>query len=103
LPSNGKEQLNPSSRLPEIIELLRAKTAHDFTLYKPGTLHRRIERRMAMGAIEPTGMDRYFAHLKSDAQESELLAKDLLINVTSFFRDSQVFDYLAKKCIPDLI
>ena len=45
--------------LPEIIDLLRTKTAHDFTLYKPGTLQRRIERRMAMAAIETDDIDRY--------------------------------------------
>jgi two-component system, chemotaxis family, CheB/CheR fusion protein len=88
-------------RLPEIIELLRTKTAHDFTLYKPGTLLRRIERRMAMAAIETD--DRYLEILRSDTSELDLLAKDLLINVTSFFRDPKVFDFLAQKVIPDLV
>ena len=87
--------------LSEIIDLLRAKTAHDFTLYKPGTLQRRIERRMAMAAIET--MDRYLETLTGDAAELEILAKDLLINVTSFFRDRQAFDLLAEKIIPDLV
>jgi two-component system, chemotaxis family, CheB/CheR fusion protein len=45
--------------LPEIIDLLRKKTAHDFMPYKVGTLQRRIERRMAMAAIETDDMDRY--------------------------------------------
>ena len=89
--------------LPEIIDLLRTKTAHDFTLYKPGTLQRRIERRMAMAAIETDDMDRYLEMLRSDAGELDLLAKDLLINVTSFFRDRKVFDLLAEKIIPDLV
>ena len=89
--------------LPEIIELLRTKTGHDFTLYKPGTLQRRIERRMAMAAIETDGMDRYLEVLRSDPSELDLLAKDLLINVTSFFRDSKVFDFLAEKVLPDLV
>ena len=78
--------------LPEIIDLLRTKTAHDFTLYKHGTLQRRIERRMAMAAIETDDMDRYLEMLRSDTRELDLLAKDLLINVTSFFRDPKVFD-----------
>jgi len=73
--------------LPEIIDLLRMKTAHDFALYKQGTLRRRIERRMAMAAIETDDMDRYFEILRSDTNELDILAKDLLINVTSFFRD----------------
>ncbi|MDB5397265.1 MAG: chemotaxis protein CheB [Rhodospirillales bacterium] len=89
--------------LTEIIALLRTKTAHDFTLYKPGTLQRRIERRMAMAAIAIDCMDRYLEILRNDTGELELLAKDLLINVTSFFRDPKVFDFLAEKVIPDLL
>jgi len=89
--------------LPKIIDLMRAKTAHDFRLYKPGTLQRRIERRMAMAAIETDDMDRYLKTLHSNARELDLLAKDLLINVTSFFRDPKVFDLLAEKIVPDLV
>jgi len=89
--------------LPEVIELLRTKTVHDFTLYKQGTLRRRIERRMAMAAVESDEMARYLDQLRSDPGELELLAKDLLINVTSFFRDPQVFDLLGEKIIPELI
>ncbi len=87
--------------LPEIIELLRTKTAHDFTLYKPGTLRRRIERRMAMAVIGTN--ERYLEILRSNTSELDLLAKDLLINVTSFFRDPKVFDFLAEKVVPDLV
>ncbi|HET6609402.1 MAG TPA: chemotaxis protein CheB [Rhodopila sp.] len=86
-----------------IIDLLRTRTAHDFTLYKPGTLQRRIERRMAMAAIETSDMNRYFELLQRDANELDLLAKDLLINVTSFFRDPKVFDLLVEKIIPDMV
>jgi two-component system, chemotaxis family, CheB/CheR fusion protein len=88
---------------PEIIDLLRAQTAHDFTLYKPGTLQRRIERRMAMAAIETDDIDRYLEILRNNPGELDLLAKDLLINVTSFFRDPKVFDLLAEKIVPDLV
>ena len=93
----------PADWLTEIVDLLRTKTAFDFRLYKPGTLQRRIERRMAMAAIKPGNMDGYREKLCSDAGELELLAKDLLINVTSFFRDPKVFDFLAEKIIPDLV
>ncbi len=89
--------------LPEIIDLLRTKTAHDFTLYKPGTLQRRIERRMALASIAASDMGRYLETLRGNAAELELLAKDLLINVTSFFRDRKVFDFLAEKIVPDLV
>lgn len=90
-------------RLPEIVELLRANTNHDFALYKHGTLERRIERRMGLAGIESGDMNRYLKLLRSDKGEIELLAKDLLINVTNFFRDPAVFDLLARKTIPDLI
>lgn len=97
---NGSHQQGAVSK---IIDLLRATTAHDFRLYKPGTLQRRIERRMAMAAVESGGMDRYLEILRNDASELDLLAKDLLINVTSFFRDPKVFALLAEKIIPELI
>jgi two-component system, chemotaxis family, CheB/CheR fusion protein len=96
LPEDGAKQA-----LFEIIDLLRSRTAHDFTLYKPGTLQRRIERRMAMAAIQT--MDLYLEILRGDPNELDLLAKDLLINVTSFFRDRSVFDFLAEKIVPDLV
>ncbi len=86
--------------LAQIIDLLRTKTAHDFRLYKQGTLRRRIERRMA---LETDDVDLYLQMLRDDPKELELLAKDLLINVTSFFRDRKVFDFLAEKVIPGLV
>ena len=88
---------------PQIIDLVRTRTAYDFTLYKQGTLQRRIERRMAMAAIEADDTDRYLEMLRNDATELDLLAKDLLINVTSFFRDRKVFDLLATKIVPDMV
>src|SRR5271156_5909384 len=81
---------HPPDRLAEIINLLRTKTAHDFALYKPGTLLRRIERRMALAGIDDSG--RYLDMLRRDGDELNLLAKDLLINVTSFFRDPDAFE-----------
>ncbi len=91
------------NKLSEIIDLLRTKTTHDFTLYKPGTLQRRIERRMGMIGIGTDDMARYLDMLRSDPAELNLLAKDLLINVTGFFRDPKVFDHLVKKIVPDLV
>jgi two-component system CheB/CheR fusion protein len=92
-----------NERLREIIELLRSRTAHDFRLYKSGTLRRRIERRMAMAPIAADRMDIYLKRLESDDDELQLLAKDLLINITSFFRDPEVFDLLARTTIRDLV
>jgi two-component system CheB/CheR fusion protein len=93
----------PPDALPGIIDLLRTKTPHDFTLYKQGTLRRRIERRMALAAIPASGLGRYLTMLRNDPAELDVLAKDLLINVTNFFRDPGVFKTLADKIIPDLV
>jgi two-component system CheB/CheR fusion protein len=86
---------------PGIIDLLAAKTPHDFSLYKQGTLQRRIERRMAMAGIG-NGAG-YLQVLREDTGERELLAKDLLINVTHFFRDPAAFELLGEQIIPELV
>ena len=93
----------PRDWLLKIIEHLSTNTAYDFTQYKLGTLQRRIERRMATATLGTADMDRYLELLRADSIELDLLAKDLLINVTSFFRDPKVFDLLSEKIIPDLI
>jgi len=92
-----------SDWLPRIIGMLRAKTPHDFTLYKPGTLRRRIERRMAILSLRASDIDHYLDILQGDEAELDLLAKDLLIHVTSFFRDPKVFDVLESEIIPGLV
>jgi two-component system, chemotaxis family, CheB/CheR fusion protein len=97
----GLEPDHPPDRLAEIVDLLRTKAAHDFSLYKPGTLVRRIERRMALAGADDSGG--YLDRLRQDPGELELLAKDLLINVTSFFRDSSAFEFLVNEVIPDLV
>jgi len=89
--------------LRSIIDILRAKAAHDFTLYKTGTLYRRIERRMSLAGIEVQDRNRYVDLLKKDAREVSELAQEILINVTSFFRDPKVFEFLAEKIFPDLV
>jgi two-component system CheB/CheR fusion protein len=92
-----------SSDLIEIIALLRAHTMHDFRMYKPGTLQRRIERRMSMAGLPATDTGRYLDMLRSDMVELKKLAADLLIHVTSFFRDPTVFALLETDFIPDLL
>src|SRR5271168_3538990 len=92
---------NPPDGLAEIINLLRTKTAHDFALYKPGTLLRRIERRMPLAGVDDSG--RYLDMVQQYSDELDLLAKDLLINVTSFFRDRAAFELMAENVIPDLV
>ena len=84
----------------EIFALLRAHTGHDFSQYKPGTISRRIERRMAVHQI--SSLEIYVKHLQRDKGEISLLFRDLLIGVTSFFRDPEFFDQLSRKAIPGL-
>ena len=99
----GGVEPSPSAQanLTEVIDLLRARTSHNFALYKPGTLLRRMGRRMAIAGIPDS--ERYMAVLREDAGELERLAKDLLIHVTSFFRDANAFETLAKTIIPELV
>lgn len=86
--------------LKKIFVLLRAQTRHDFSEYKPSTVHRRIERRMAVHQIET--MDDYVKHLQQTPAEVEALFRDLLIGVTSFFRDRKAFKALEEQVIPKL-
>jgi two-component system CheB/CheR fusion protein len=99
----GPEPEAVADWLPDIVDLLRRRTAHDFTLYKPGTLQRRVERRMAMASIESDSMARYLDLLRDDPAELDALARDLLINVTSFFRDPAVFEAMERQVVPELI
>ena len=87
--------------LGEIIELLRARTSRDFARYRKATLLRRIQRRMAAAGIEQ--ITNYISRLREDGHELDLLAKDFLIHVTSFFRDPAAFEALAKTVIPGLV
>jgi len=86
--------------LKKIFILLRAQTSHDFSHYKPSTIHRRIERRMAVHQIE--GIDGYVKYLQQTPAEVEALFRDMLIGVTHFFRDAEVFQLLEDQVIPAL-
>lgn len=87
----------------EIIGFLKSSALHDFTLYKPGTLERRIARRMILAGFALTETAGYLAMLQADAAEATALAEDLLINVTQFFRDPAIFDLLAETAIAELV
>ena len=89
--------------LSDLIKLLHARTGHDFAPYKRGTLERRIERRMGMALLRGSDVGRYLDLLRSDTGELDLLARDLLIHVTSFFRDPAVFDTLVGTILPALL
>ncbi|WP_323571601.1 MULTISPECIES: chemotaxis protein CheB [unclassified Rhizobium] len=90
-------------QLGRIIEILRVSTANDFSAYKHGTLQRRVEKRIAVLGIEIEEIDRYLEMLENSEEERQNLVRDLLINVTSFFRDGKVFDFLRDTIIPDIL
>jgi two-component system CheB/CheR fusion protein len=87
----------------DVIALLKSLTPHDFTLYKSGTMDRRIARRMTMAGLGAGDTGRYMDRLRTDEEERRQLANDLLINVTSFFRDPKIFELLAASTIPELV
>jgi two-component system CheB/CheR fusion protein len=89
------------SALKKIFILLRAQTSHDFSQYKPSTIHRRIERRLAVHQIET--MDAYVKFLHESPAEVEALFRDLLIGVTSFFRDPDAFKAIEEQVIPKVL
>jgi two-component system CheB/CheR fusion protein len=86
--------------LKKIFILLKAQVGHDFSQYKLGTLHRRIDRRMAIHQIET--MAGYVKYLQQSPDEVEALFNDLLIGVTNFFRDPEAFKALEDQVIPKL-
>ena len=100
-PADPTADDRPAAGFNEIIELLRQKTSHDFTLYKPGTLSRRIERRMAILGVQDG--ESYLTLLRADPAAIDLLAKDMLIHATRFFRDPRAFEILEEKVIPELV
>lgn len=89
--------------LDAIINYLNDTTSHDFRQYKAGTLERRIERRIALLGLKRSDQQAYLNLLHEKPAERNLLATDLLINVTSFFRDPQIFEALSSTIIPELV
>ena len=84
-----------------VIALLRAQTDVDFTHYKRSTIDRRIQRRMALGNLERAAD--YLEVLRTNHEELHNLYQDLLIRVTSFFRDPEAFAVLKEKVFPELV
>ena len=94
-------QPTQSNLLQKIFVLLRARTTHDFSLYKPNTILRRIERRMAVHQI--ASMADYVRHLQRQPDEVDALFRDLLIGVTNFFRDPDAFAALESQITHTLL
>ncbi|MER8833482.1 CheR family methyltransferase [Mesorhizobium sp. M0909] len=84
----------------EIYAILRSHSGHDFSGYKAKTFLRRVKRRMQITQLQ--SISTYIERLKRDPDEVAKLFRDLLINVTSFFRDAEAFKLLEDKIIPQI-
>ncbi|HOY59979.1 MAG TPA: chemotaxis protein CheB, partial [Verrucomicrobiota bacterium] len=89
------------SSLDKVVLLLRSQTGHDFSLYKKSTLYRRVERRMAIHQVDRIAT--YVRYLQENPAEVERLFKELLISVTSFFRDAAAWTQLRDEVLPCLL
>ncbi len=85
----------------QLLTVLRVRRGVDFTYYKPSTLKRRIVRRMALNNISVPLQ--YLAFVRENKDEQDALYNDMLISVTSFFRDPASFDLLCNVIMPNII
>ena len=88
------------SSIQHVLVLLRSHSGHDFSSYKQSTIQRRVKRRMAVNQIER--IDKYVQYLRQNSGELEMLFHELLIGVTSFFRDPDAYASLQENVIPSL-
>jgi two-component system CheB/CheR fusion protein len=92
---------NEEEFLARIMRHVRFRTGHDFTDYKKGTMLRRIAVRMTVLNLNAPGD--YLKYIAEHKEEADFLFRDLLINVTSFFRDPDYFDLLNRQIIPEIV
>ncbi len=97
-PAHASDQRN---WLNKIFAILRAQIGHDFSLYKKNTLLRRVHRRMELNQISQH--EQYVHYLRENPAEVQALFRELLIGVTSFFRDAASFQALKTDILPDLL
>lgn len=98
---DSKTEIQDKSALQKIIYLLRSHTGNDFSLYKKNTVYRRIERRMNVHKIDKIAS--YASFLHENPNEVDLLFKELLIGVTHFFRDPDLWERLQESVIPSIL
>lgn len=98
--NNTKINLDYIDSLKRILSILNSQTGNDFSLYKQNTIIRRINRRMIIKKIST--MEEYSLVLLKNPEEAQILFKELLIGVTSFFRDRPAFEFLRNVIIPNL-
>jgi chemotaxis methyl-accepting protein methylase len=87
--------------LKQVLDIIRVRSHDDFRCYKRNTLIRRTQRRMGLRQIE--NMVDYIDILKKDSEETNALLKDMLIGVTGFFRERQVWETVRMKVISSLV
>jgi two-component system, chemotaxis family, CheB/CheR fusion protein len=98
-PASGTfENADHEDAFRQLLNVLRLKKGTDFTYYKQTTIRRRINRRMGLNKI--TTISAYLGFFKANADEQDLLYQDLLIPVTSFFRDAGTYDTLRESILP---
>jgi len=98
---DAEVEVKNKSNIDKIIILLREQSGHDFSMYKKNTLFRRIEKRKGVHQIER--IENYVRFLQENPKEVEILFKELLIGVTSFFRDIAVWEKLEVTIFPELL
>ena len=97
-PSIGEDD---ETTLKRIFEMVRARTGHDFSRYKRATILRRLARRMQLN--HRSGLDHYLAFLRENPEEIQSLFDDLLISVTTFFRDPAAWEALRAQVVLPLV
>ena len=97
----GISDTEANGQFEKIILLLRSHTGHDFSKYKRNTIYRRIERRMGLHKLVDLSL--YVRYLRENPAEIDFLFKELLIGVTSFFRDPEVWNHLRELALNGLI
>jgi two-component system CheB/CheR fusion protein len=100
-PGSAGTDEDSEQSLKVILGLLRERSKHDLTLYKITTVKRRIERRMGVHGLDT--LTRYRQFVQENPQELDLLFKELLIGVTSFFRDPPLWQELKDTVLPALL
>jgi len=104
LESPGKIRLTEPSiknQIQKIFSLIRSATGHDFSHYKQTTISRRIERRLAVHQIK--GLSDYILYIQTNPSEIDALFKNMVIGVTSFFRDPEAWAVLEQEALPKLL
>ncbi|WP_052700798.1 hypothetical protein [Methylocucumis oryzae] len=102
MPRYKKKSLVPDddNDMNRIFAILRDKCKIDFTFYKPNTVVRRIERRITINQLRD--LQEYLLFLQNNSNEIYVLYQELLIGVTSFFRDEHVFEEIKEKWLEQL-